>query len=69
MKRNAKKNHAHGVGPVEVLTFMKGDEQATVVTDGHRYHSYENRNGRRIHKSLGAAIAHLEYRGYQILIN
>lgn len=68
MKKNGK-NYVPGVGPVEVLTFMKGDALATVVTDGHRYHSYENRNGRRIHKSLGAAIAHLEYRGYEIVIS
>ena len=51
---------------VEVLTFMKGDEFATVVTDGSRHRSFEWEDSRE-HDSLKSAIAFLESRGYHIV--
>ena len=51
---------------VEVLTFMKGDEFATVVTDGSRHRSFEWEDSRE-HDSLKSAIAYLESRGFHIV--
>lgn len=51
---------------VEVLTFMKGDEFATVVTDGSRHRSFEWEDSRE-HNSLKSAIAYLESRGFHIV--
>ena len=51
---------------VEVLTFMKGDDFATVVTDGTRHRSFEWEDSRE-HNSLKSAIAFLESRGYHIV--
>ena len=51
---------------VEVLTFVNGDEFATVVTDGSRHRSFEWEDSRE-HDSLKSAIAFLESRGYHIV--
>lgn len=56
------------ISPIEVLIFRKGDRQATVCTDGLHYATYDSR-GRKWHKSLTAAIAHLEGRGYKIIVD
>lgn len=50
---------------VEVLSFRRGDDLATVATNGERYVSQE-----RVllveHASLSKAIAYLEAKGYNI---
>lgn len=51
---------------VEVLTFMKGDEFATVVTDGIRHRCFEWDDSTE-YDSLKAAIAHLEGKGFHIV--
>lgn len=56
------------ISPIEVLTFRMGDRQATVCTDGLHYATYET-CGRKWHKSLTTAIAHLEGKGYKILVD
>ena len=52
---------------VEVLSFMKGDQLATIVTDGLRFMSFEFEVNKD-HESLARAIAYLESRGYSIYI-
>lgn len=52
---------------VETITFTKGTQVATVVTNGERTHTYED-TGRKVHKKLSTAIAYLECRGYSIYI-
>lgn len=53
---------------VAVLAFQKGPRplQATVVTDGARHKSF-TLAGAKNHKTLTAAIAYLESRGYSIV--
>ena len=51
---------------VEVLGFIAGTRQATVVTDGEHHKTFEE-TGARNHQSLMSAIAHLECRGYHII--
>lgn len=51
---------------VEVLTFMKGDDYATVVTDGVRHRSFTWKTTAE-HPTLQSAIAWLEARGYSIV--
>lgn len=60
MKQTAKQELA-------VLGFVRKDIQATVVTDGQNVRSYEQ-SGCKSHRSLGRAIAYLESRGYNILM-
>lgn len=50
---------------IEVLTFMRGDETATVATNG-ALHAVYTRTYTRKYTTLHAAIAHLESRGYSI---
>lgn len=51
--------------PVEVLSFVNGDNLATVATDGCRHVSQEIELCRE-HDSLYKAIAYLEGKGYTI---
>lgn len=50
---------------LETLTFQKGDAVATVVTNGDVVRSY-TASGTNKHRTLSAAIAHLECQGYRI---
>lgn len=52
----------------EVISFQRGDNLATVVTDGRRFRTYEIENTRQ-HSSLSRAIAYLEGKGYNIIID
>lgn len=52
----------------EVLSFRRGDNLATVVTDGTVHRTYELELTRR-HSSLNRAIACLEAKGYEIEID
>lgn len=49
----------------EVLSFMKGDHLATVVTDGTTHKTYEF-DKCKSHGSLNMAISYLEAMGYEI---
>ena len=49
----------------EVLSFMKGDHLATVVTDGTTHKTYEFEKCKS-HGSLNMAISYLEAMGYEI---
>lgn len=51
---------------VEVLSFVRGENQATVVTDGERHKSFEFECNRD-HPSLQRAISYLESKGYSIV--
>lgn len=61
-------NQEQAVSPIETLTFRKGDKQATVVTDGLHFATYEARE-RKLHSKLSTAIAYLEGRGYKIIVD
>lgn len=52
----------------EVLSFRRGDNLATVVTDGTTHRTYELELTRK-HSSLHRAIAYLEGKGYSIEID
>lgn len=52
--------------PTEVITFQRGDQLATVVTDGVNHRTYEWEYNRS-HASITAAMAYLESRGYSIV--
>lgn len=54
--------------PCEVLSFRRGDNLATVATDGVRHVSEEIRLCKE-HATLSAAISYLETKGYRILID
>lgn len=54
------KNH-----PVEILSFLRGDNLATIATDGVRHISQEHELVKD-HASLSQAIAYLEAKGYDI---
>lgn len=54
--------------PCEVLTFSRGDNLATVATNGERHVSEEIRLVKE-HSSLSRAISYLEAKGYQIRID
>lgn len=49
----------------EILVFTKGDQIATIVTDGRTFKTYELKNCQD-HGSLNMAISHLEAMGYSI---
>lgn len=49
----------------EVLTFRRGDQSATVVTDGQTHKTYEWETCKQ-HGSLNMAISYLEAMGYSI---
>lgn len=51
---------------VQVLSFVRGENQATVVTDGERHKSFEFECNLD-HPSLHRAIAYLECKGYSIV--
>lgn len=51
--------------PVEVLSFRRGDNLATVATNGERHVSQELELSTE-HASLSQAIAYLEAKGYDI---
>ena len=51
---------------VQVLSFIKGIHQATIVTDGERTKSFELECALD-HPSLHKAIAYLESHGYSII--
>lgn len=51
---------------VQVLSFVRGENQATVVTDGERHKSFEFECCQD-HPSLNRAIAYLESKGYSIV--
>lgn len=53
---------------VEILTFSKGDNLATIATDGRRHVSEEIRLVKE-HRTLSQAISYLEAKGYQIRID
>lgn len=52
----------------EILSFRRGDNLATVVTDGITHRTYELELTRK-HGSLNRAIAYLEAKGYSIEID
>lgn len=52
----------------EVLTFQKGRQVATVVTDGLHFATYME-NGRQWHRSMSGAVAHLESKGFKIIVD
>ena len=54
--------------PVEILRFRRGDNLATIATDGVRHVSEEIQNIKE-HKTLTAAISYLEAKGYCIRID
>lgn len=51
--------------PVEVLSFRRGDNLATIATDGERHVSQEHEHAKD-HATLSQAIAYLEAKGYSI---
>lgn len=53
---------------VEVLSFQRGDNLATIATNGARNVSQEFELTKE-HRSLAAAISYLEAKGYKILID
>lgn len=54
--------------PVEVLSFSRGIDVATVVTDGDQTRTFE-RDCNKAHPTLAQAIGYLEAKGYSILID
>ena len=54
--------------PVEVLSFRRGDNLATIATDGERHVSQELELVKE-HASISQAIAYLEAKGYDIDID
>lgn len=52
--------------PTEVLSFRRGDNLATIATDGRRSVSQEFELVKE-HSSLTAAISYLESKGFSIL--
>ena len=53
---------------VEVLRFRRGDNLASIATDGARNVSQECELTKE-HRSLAASISYLEAKGYTILID
>ena len=53
---------------IQLHTFRKGDQVATIVTDGCTTRTYEP-DECRAHTTLYRAIAYLEARGWQIMID
>lgn len=53
---------------VEVLSFQRGDNLATIATDGVRHVTQEFELCKE-HGRLATAIAYLEAKGYQLLID
>ena len=51
--------------PAEVLSFTRGDNLATIATNGMRHVSQEFECIKE-HPSLTSAIAYLEHKGYKI---
>lgn len=51
--------------PAEVLSFVRGDNLATIATNGMRHVSQEFECIKE-HSSLTSAIAYLEHKGYKI---
>lgn len=51
--------------PVEVLSFQRGDNLATIATDGTRHVSQEIELVKE-HSTLSKAISYLEAKGYSI---
>lgn len=51
--------------PVEVLSFQRGDNLATIATDGMRHVSQEIELVKE-HSTLSKAISYLEAKGYNI---
>ena len=51
--------------PAEVLSFVRGDNLATIATNGMRHVSQEFECIKE-HTSLTRAIAYLEHKGYKI---
>lgn len=54
---------------VEVLSFNRGDDVATIATNGCRHITQEVATIIREHATLSKAIAYLEARGYNIDIS
>lgn len=52
----------------EVLSFVRGDNLATIATNGRRHVSQEFEFIKE-HKTLQAAISYLEAKGYEIQID
>ena len=51
--------------PAEVISFVRGDNLATIATNGMRHVSQEFECIKE-HSSLTSAIAYLEHKGYKI---
>lgn len=51
---------------VEGLTFVRGDDKATIATNGLRHITQEVTTIVKEHETLTRAIAYLEARGYSI---
>lgn len=54
--------------PTEVLSFVRGDNLATIATSGTRHVSQEFQCVKE-HTSLTKAISYLEAKGYDILMD
>lgn len=52
----------------EVITFRNGDVPATIVTNGESIRTYTSDEVKG-HRKLNSAIAHLEYKGYSIMMD
>lgn len=59
-------NMSNSNHPTEVLSFRRGDNLATIATDGRRNVSQEFELVKE-HSSLTAAISYLESKGFSIL--
>ena len=59
-------NMSNSNHPTEVLSFRRGDNLATIATDGRRSVSQEFELVKE-HSSLTAAISYLESKGFSIL--
>lgn len=56
------------IHPVEVLSFRRGDNLATIATDGARHVSQEFEQVRE-HSTLVQAISYLAAKGYELDID
>ena len=52
----------------EVISFRNGDMPATIVTNGQSIRTYTS-DEVKVHRELKSAIAHLESKGYSIMMD
>lgn len=67
MQHTMAQNSRQATSPeVAVIAFRKGDEWATVVTDGDQTRSFTWQECRK-HEDMQRAICFLESRGYEVM--